>query len=210
DDAVATLNIRDLPALADSSAEANMLCAVVNTLTEFPTIDRVKVLFDGKEKKELPHGTAASAVMATFALNEEPVAVSASSEELHKMTLYFPNSTASLHIPVSRTVSQEPSLSAAMAELIEGPADPSLLPCFPEGTRLLSAEINDNTACVNLSGAFMRDTHTEGMQEAAITSMMLTAKQFDDVSDFRLLIDGVDYEPAADVVSAIPVFVNTF
>lgn len=210
DDAVATLNMFDLPAMQDSEAEANMLLAVVNTLTEFPTIDRVRVLFDGKEKRALPHGTKTSAVMAAMPLNEEPVAVSASAKEQHKLTLYFPNSSASLHIPVSRTIDTEPTLSAAMEELINGPADPSLLACFPAGTALRSANIDDSTACVDLSAAFLDDAHTQGLQEAALTSMMLTAKQFDDVTDFRLTVEGVDYVPEGEASFAMPVFANSF
>lgn len=51
--------------------EQAMVVAIVNTLTEFPSINNVSITIDGKEKKTLSNGTDISKPMGSFALNIE-------------------------------------------------------------------------------------------------------------------------------------------
>lgn len=51
--------------------EQAMVVAIVNTLTEFPSINNVSITIDGKEKKTLSNGTDISKPMESFALNIE-------------------------------------------------------------------------------------------------------------------------------------------
>ncbi len=210
DDAVATLNICNLPDLGTQEAEAAMVTAVVNTLTEFSTIEQVKLEFDGKSKRKLPHGTDVGSAMRTLPLNEEPLSVNASEETLGKMTLYFPNQSASLNIPVTRYISGEPSFALAMTELVAGPVDEALRCCFPENTRLLSAEIVDDVAKVDLSGEFAAIADTPELLEAALETMQLTASRFGALSTLELRVDGKEFKNDAVATMAMPYYVNEF
>lgn len=211
DDAVATVNIIDMPALENAQAEQNFVAAVVNTLTEFPAIEQVQMQFDGKLRKNMPHGTAVQGAMHSIALNKEPLPVSMEENSAHyALTLYFPNKAASLHIPVTRTVSSEPTLLLAMQELVEGPVDTTLRHCFPAGTDVLSASLVDQVAVVNLSKEFADLQQSPDLEMAALESMQLTAKQFGTVTALHVQVEGTDYLGASETSSAMPVFANTY
>ena len=188
------------------------MTAVVNTLTEFSTIDRVQLKFDGKIKSKLSHGTRVKDVMRTLPLNEEPLPVSASGEDYsYRVKLYFPNQTGSLHVPVSRPVAQEPDIELAMQQLALGPMDATLRNCFPEGTEVLSASIVDDAACVNFSKEFAAISDTPELEELALTCMQLTAKQFGaSIASLQVQVDGKDYHGSATETMALPIYENEF
>ncbi len=210
DDAVATLNICNLPDLGSVEAEAAMVTAVVNTLTEFPSIEQVQLEFDGKAKKSLPHGTAVNGVMSALPLNEEPLPVNASSADLQRMILYFPNRSASLNVPVTRYLTGEPTFAAAMEGLVAGPVDDSLRGCFPEGTQVLSATILDDAATVNFSKEFASISDTPELEAVALETMQLTAKQFGSIANVVVQVDGKEYQAASSETMAMPLYANEF
>lgn len=211
DDAIATVDIQNLPKLENVEMEQALVCAVVNTLTEFPTIDQVQLKFDGKQLKKLPHGTDVRSAMRTIPLNEEPLPVNASKDDsLHKMTLYFANNPASLYVPVTRTVTREPSLALAMEELVIGPVDSALRNCFPEGTQVLSASMLDDVACVNFSSEFNALSNNSILEEIAIETIKLTAQQFGVIAATHIQVEGSDYKPSKADNEAMPTFANTF
>ncbi|HWR23256.1 MAG TPA: GerMN domain-containing protein [Feifaniaceae bacterium] len=212
DDAVATLNIKDLPALESAEAEQALVTAVVNTLTEFSTIDQVQLKFDGKIKSKLSHGTRVKDAMRTLPLNEEPMPVSADGENMeYRVTLYFPNQSGSLHVPVTRPVAQEPDLEVAMRELVFGPVDTALRNCFPEGTQVLSASVVDDMATVNFSKEFADISDTPDLEALALTCMQLTARQFGaSIASLQVQVDGKDYDSGAVETMAIPIYDNEY
>lgn len=212
DNQVATVNIKDLPKLESAEAEQALVTAVVNTLTEFPTINQVQLKFDGKIKSKLAHGTRVKDVMRTIPLNEEPMPVSASGEDMeYRVKLYFPNKSGSLHVPVTRPIPQEPDLEVAMRELVFGPVDDALRNCFPEGTQVLSASIVDDVATVNFSKEFAAISDTPDLEELALTCMQLTAKQFGgSIASLQVQVEGKDYNSGAVETMAIPSYDNVY
>lgn len=211
DDAVATVNIENLQALESAEAEEALITAVINTLTGFPTIEEVEFKFDGKQVKKMPNGTRVEGQHKQVALNEEPLPVSASDDEvLEKVTLYFANSQGSLYVPVTRTITREPSLELVMEELVTGPVDSSLLNCFPEGTEVLSAGVMGDIATINLSSEFNLLKSNPYLEEIALETMMLTAEQFSALTQVNIQVDGKDYEVQSTSAVAIPTFANTF
>lgn len=212
DDAVATVNIENLPTLESAEAEEALITAVINTLTEFPTIEEVEFKFDGAKLKKLPNGTKVEGQHKQVALNEEPLPVSSSDNDdiLEKVTLYFANSQGSLYVPVTRCVTREPSLELVMKELVIGPVDSSLLNCFPEGTEVLSAEVLDDIATINLSSEFNQLKSNPYLEEIALETMMLTAEHYSALTQVNVQVDGIDYEAQSVSALAIPTFANTF
>jgi germination protein M len=205
------VDIQNLPTLESARAEQDLICAVVNTLTEFPTIDRVQFKFDGEGIKKLPHGTSVNGPMRTVPLNEEPLPVNASdSDALYPIRLYFANLPASLYVPVARTVTREPTFALAMNELVSGPQDEALRNSFPEGTHVLSAGIVDNVASVNFSSEFNALKENAALEEIALDTIQLTAKQFGAISALHVQVEGRDYQSAAIETLVIPQFANSF
>ncbi len=211
DDAVATLNIIDLPKLESASAEQALICAVVNTLTEFPTIDQVKLKFDGNTVRKLSHGTRVDSAMRTLPLNMEPMPVTASKDDAtHALTLYFPNQSASLYVPVTRSLTREPDLALAMQELAAGPVDDALRECLPAGTQVLSASIIDDAANINFSSEFSALADDPILEAIALDVIQLTAQQFGMLSTVNIQVNGETYETASQTGGSIPTFANTF
>ena len=97
----------------------------------------------------------------------------------------------------------------AAASLVDGPKLSGLRSCFPEGTRLIDASITDNTATVNLSGAFSDISYSPGLDVAAYETLFLTACGFGNVSELIILVDGTEYEFSSGSVSA-PLYANKF
>ena len=158
----ASLDITGLTELADAEAERNMVTAIVNTLTEFDSIDTVRITLDGAQAATLPHGTDISTAMASQPLNVEEGEVAVSTGSAHPLTLYYPNTSASLNVPVTRYMEAEPTFSTAMTALLEG-SDEEALASFPDGTELLSAYIADGVACVDLSSDFRQVAEVDGL-----------------------------------------------
>lgn len=188
--------------------EQAMVMAVVNTLNEFDSIDTVKITLDGSNKNTLPNGTDISKPMGKFSLNVEDGEVPVSGTA-NKLTLYFPNLSASLNIPVTRYTDRTPSFAIAVQELVEGTDDSRLLNCFPNGTELVSAYIYDGIASVEFNQAFADIDNTEGKLEAARDSIYLCANEFEDVYGVDIYVEGKEYSLHTEADSA-PIYINEF
>ena len=208
DDKQATLDLIGYQPHSSKEEERAMVVAVVNTLSEFDSIETVKITLDGSDKKTLPNGTDISKPMGEFALNVEDGEVPVSGTA-NKLTLYFPNISASMNIPVTRYTDRVPSFSMAIQELAAGPADGRLLNCFPDGTELMSAYIYDGIATVEFNQAFTAIEQSEGKLEAARDAIYLCANEFEEVYGVDILVEGKEYSSHTEAVSA-PVYVNEF
>ncbi|MEA5060328.1 MAG: GerMN domain-containing protein [Candidatus Pelethousia sp.] len=208
EEGAAVLDLAGLTKLGDAEAEQAMVTGIVNTLTEFDSIQTVRITLDGAKAALLPHGTDISGAFAALPLNVEEGEVAVSSDNAHAITLYFPNASASLNVPVTRYAEAQATLSSVMQALLDGPKDASLA-AFPEGTKLLSAYIADGVACVDLSGEFKEASETEGLCAALQTSITLTANELEPVYGTDIYVEGEAYALHSIQVNA-PVYVNEF
>lgn len=206
DDGIATVDLVGLSAHADAQSERAMVAAIVNTLAEFTRIDRVSITVNGKKVSELPNGTRLTEAMEPFSLNAEDGEVSASTKGAAAVTLYFPNVSGSLNVPVTRYIVGATEAETIVRELIEGPAADGLRGCFPEGTALLSLKMEQGVATVDLSGEFLGAQYTEGLIEAAYETLFFTLRDSADVARLEIMVEGKPYEFDA----AAPVFANEF
>lgn len=204
----ATLNIINLPAVGDSETEQALLATVVNTLIEFPTIDSVTILLDGKSVDSLPMGTPIHENMGRIAINVADEDVATSTSDLNAVTIYYPNTSCALQIPVTVYMEQA-TFENAINRMLEGTDDVALKNCFPEGTSLLSATITDGIAAVNLTGEFADiANNTSGVFEALYKSIYLTASELDDVSELRLYVEGEYFMPEEVLSVSAPLYAN--
>ncbi len=204
----ANVELSDFPVEALEKSAYNMVTAIVNTLTEFPSVDTVSVMADGAPISELLEEASLPAELSAMALNVEDASIETGTGQSFPLTLYFSNKSGSLHIPVTRYSAMQPDFSLAVQALIDGPQDKSLLSCFPEGTRLLGAEINDDgSASVDLSSEYSSVNEIEGLAEASYETLLLTAQAFGKVSALDILVEGEPY--FMDAVSTMaPIYVN--
>ena len=209
DDGNAKLDLMNMADFEDAQAEQAMVTAVVNTLTEFSTIDAVTITLDGKQVKKMENGTVLSERMGTIALNVEDAEIPVSTGSVHAMTLYFSNTRATLNVPVTRYAESEPTFADAVNALITGPKDGTLMNCFPEGTVLNSAYISDGIACIDLSKEFCGVEDTEGLLQVAQDTVYLTANAIEEVYGVDIYVEGEAYSIHAEAASA-PVYANEF
>ncbi len=206
DDAMcATVDINNAPKFEDAAAERAMVTAIVNTLVEFPTIQTVKITVNGETADKLPAGTRVDDAFECMKMNVESGEL-ATSGSAHSMQLYFANMSGSLNIPVTRYLQSAPAYHQAVEALIEGPKMDDLICCFPDGTRVLSAYIEDGVAVVDLSAAFAAVEYTEGLFQTAYETLYLTAMEFAEVGQLRLLVEGVEHGAPAE----LPQYANQF
>ncbi|MBQ2662431.1 MAG: GerMN domain-containing protein [Clostridia bacterium] len=195
----AEVMLSQLPDMKEEE-QKNMITAIVNTLTEFASIETVSIIANGKKiLKET----------SKLVLNVEESEVAVSSSNAKRITLYFPNSQASLNVPVTRYVEGGTDFESAVQELIKGPENEKLLNCFPEGTKLNSASINENRAVVDLSGEFLKAEEVEGLISACYECLYLTASEYAVVYDVELKVDSENYDLNNLAVFA-PMYANEF
>ena len=116
-DGEAKLDLAGFTPHDSAEAERAMVTAVVNTLAEFSSIDSVRITLDGRKISALPNGTNVKQAMTPFALNTENGEISASTEGATALTLFFPNHSASLNVPVTRYTEDGATIETAMRAL---------------------------------------------------------------------------------------------
>ncbi len=207
-DADATVDFMKLPDLGSAAKESAMVTSIVNTLTEFPTIDTVSFTVNGKPIHALPFGMEIRESFSKISLNTEGTVETSAGENAAPMTLFFPNLSATLNVPVTRYAPDGNTFESAVAALVAGPENSNLLCCFPEGTTLLYADLFDGSATVNLSAEFLQSQYTEGLAEAAYNTIFLTAETFEPIYELHVLVEGKPYPFAAEPDA--PVWANEF
>lgn len=192
----AIVNLKHMPTLPDAEAEQLMFVSIVNTLTEFDSINEVTILLDGKDGRTV-NGSALPSNHAAYRVNVEQNSV-ATSGSANAITLYFPNSSGSLNIPVTRFVQGSTDLYSCISELVSGTDLPNLVSCFPTDTIVLGATLENGVLRINLTEDFVAISETPGLYELAVNSAMLTAQGFGSVDEVIFYVNGIEYTKNSD------------
>lgn len=205
-DGVARIDLsQEVLNLPDAAAESVMVNAVVQTLTEFPTIETVRFLVGGQEMETLTHGTSVSGDFHRSALNLESSSIPV--EDAQMVTLYFPGDTGSLIVPVTRMVAGNADVDTAVLELLKGPSATSPL----DNALPTAAADRRNGGRRRGDREFHGGIHPPGGGERwrahGPRALVLTCTQFDGIEEVRVAVDGEPYDPGADTL-AVPTFVN--
>ncbi len=200
----ALLNLIGLPDLGSAEREQAFVTAVVNTLLEFPTIASVTINLDGKYSESLPHGTHLPKDESSCPLNVEDSEL-ATSGSAFAMRLYFPNRSGAYVIPITRYTSSAPTLYSCVSALIGGSGSTSLLDCFPAGTLLLGAAIENGILTINLSDDFTAVEDVSGLFTLCYETLCLTAAELYDFDDLVIQVNGTVYSPEP---VTIPMYAN--
>lgn len=194
--------------LPDAEAESNMVSAVVQTLTEFPTVDTVRFLVDGQQVEKLTHGTGISGDFQRGSVNLESASSELSPSEAQKVQLYFPGENGSLIVPVTRMVFGNADINTAVLELAKGPSAASPLDSvLPSGCGLIGVTVNDGVATINFTQEFMSLAEENDGGRQAMKALMLTATQFPGIKKVEIQVEGTPYDPGQSTLS-VPTFIN--
>ena len=194
--------------LASAEAESAMLNAIVQTLTEFPSVKSVEFLFDHNVREKLPHGTKVSGNFTRSALNLESADASLSPDQAKTVQLYFPGESSSLIVPVTRMVYGPSDIHTAVLELAKGPSGLSPLDsALPPGCGLLSVDVSEGVATINFTREFIQIAEETDGGRAALKALVLTCTRFAEVNSVRIQVEGEPYDPGASTL-AVPTFIN--
>lgn len=207
-DGAATIKLSENAIQADDAiGEMNKVIALVNTLTEFPTIDTVKIVQAGADGK-LPFGTDISKAFSTFDLNVMTTLSEEDQQNASKIMLYFEDETGAAIVPVTKYIGGEADAFAAMNELVKGPGCHGLKNAFPEKTKLLNVDVDKaGVATIEFSSEFLKIAENSDKEARLIKSITFTLMQFDNIDEVRILVNGKEYKSTSEATMSTK-FVN--
>jgi len=209
---------RDLLNYGTAWSERNIIAAVVYTLTEFDTVDKVRILINGYPVGVLKYGTDLSEPLGRedMMINTEMVKVSPEPGK-EKIDVYFmkrANEDFVYAVPVSLAVeSGEADLEPdTLVRLLLGTVPGGgIYTEIPEGVYLRGSYVYDGTAYLDFSGEFINYGGT-AREEAILKQITYTLRQCDGIRKIKITVDGRSVElPEGTYISAglvIPATVN--
>ncbi|MGV8146447.1 MAG: GerMN domain-containing protein [Alkaliphilus sp.] len=193
------------------AAEKAMITAVVYTLTEFETIDRVQILVEGNRLTNLRYGT----VIAQYIERENINLISELENNEISIVLYYKAKTDTgkkLYVPVTKGINAlKPDIRSALVALVESvPEDKGLVSDVPAGVTVNDVFVKDGIAFVDLSEEISLISNDLERQQAILFSMGLTLKEIEPtINQVRILSSGKAVSLEDEVEHTIPTFANT-
>lgn len=192
-DGNALVDIGYLPKLPDAYSELSMVEAIVNTLVGFSTVNTVTVTKNG-EGGRLENGTELPVRREAYLLNPENTELE-TAEGASPATLYFPNLSGAVTVPVTRYLDRTPTVYSVVSALVSGPRTRGLRSCFPEDTLLLGAALENGAVTVNFSEDFKSAAEVEGLYSLAVKTLYLTLGERFDFDSLIIQVNGERFEP---------------
>jgi germination protein M len=184
---------REFLDLTDRLQEENAVKAVVYTLTEFPTVQRVHLMVEGKPLKRCPNGTVLSDELMREMINLEERTVA---KTKIPVTLYFTSSSKtgafSYFVPVTRMVEKSDNImKTALEELIKGPKEGmGLSAVIPPDTKVLNVSRYGNEVIANFSKEIEGYGGGVEIEQALVNTIVLTLYEFPGVEKVTLQVEG--------------------
>ncbi|HHY79056.1 MAG TPA: sporulation protein [Thermoanaerobacter sp.] len=120
-------------------------------------------------------------------INPKPMVQDVSKE----ISLYFLNDKMNGLILEKRLISKDADvLKQVVIEMIKGPTDEYAKPVFPSGTKLISIELQEGTAFVNLSKEFLQDSEDEEIDKLRVAALINALTDIPGVDSVQILVEG--------------------
>ena len=207
-DGVARVDLgKEANAMPDAASESSMVAGVVAALGEFPTVKPVEFLIGGQKLNKLKHGTDISKPIEPGAVNLESAESVSETFSADQITLYFPDESGRLMVPVTRMVYGEGDINTAVLELAKGSNDKKLENALPEGCGLIGVNVKDGVATINFTREFIEIAEKSDGGRAALKALVLTCTQFKGVKSVEIQVEGEKYDPGKQTLS-VPTFAN--
>lgn len=199
---------KEVLGMADAAAETNMINAIVQTLTEFESVEKVEFLIDGQKRESLTHGTSVSGQFTRGDINLEMAEPTMSVENAKSVKLYFPADSGAVIVPVTRMVKSNADINTAVLELAKGPGNGDKLESVvPPGCGLIDVTVEDGVAKLNFTGEFVNLVQNSDGGRMALKALALTCTQFEGVKTVEIYVDGQKYDIDSGELTA-PTFMN--
>ncbi len=165
---------------SSSDEEKALVKSLVYTLTEFPTINEVEIMVNGKNPNRLTFGYD-----VVESLSREDINFLGDGSGSEKVVVYYQgtvNGLESYYVPVTKEVElgEGEKLTAikAIETLVEGPpADSGLYSVIPEGLDVVNVDVVDGVAYVNFTEE-IKQVEDDAIAESIIKSIALTLKEY--------------------------------
>ncbi|WIF94078.1 GerMN domain-containing protein [Caminicella sporogenes] len=210
---------RDFLNYNDAKEEACIVKGIVYTLTEFPTISKVKIMIDGKEVNSLTYGLKIDKPLARKDIN-----YIGSGRNKNKVIVYYQgtvNGLESYFIPVTKEidVADNESVTAirVLESLIEGPPEDSgLFTVIPKNIQVRNVDVVDRVAYVDFSKE-IKDIKDSKLASDIVKTIALTLKEYykKDVAleKVSILAEGEEInfgDISKEEPASIPTFANEY
>ncbi len=216
---IATIDFnRYLLSYGTAYSERNIIAAIVYTLTEFETIQKVRILINGYEQGLLKYGTD-----LTYPLGREDIMINTNPgpNQLiagkRKLDVYFmkqANTGFTYPLPVSMIDSgggTDSMPEALINKLLSNDTEAGMYSEMPEGVSLISSYVDDGVITLNFSKEFLNYGGT-AREEAILKQLAYTLRRCDNVKKISILVEGrkVELPEGTNIAAglAIPVTIN--
>ena len=185
--------------------EENLIKGVVYTLTEFPTINEVKIMVEGQELNTLKNGTNIASTLSRDNIN----LLGKAEDGRSNVVVYYKGSTDTdfeYFVPVTiPTMAPVSNVFTALDLLFEGPPEDSgLASDIPLDAEFQGVEVKDGTAYVDINLGAESMLTIESTVDDLIKNIGLTLSEFDEIESVEVLV-------GEEIINtSIPVFANEY
>ncbi|SCZ06947.1 GerMN domain-containing protein [Alkaliphilus peptidifermentans] len=197
----------------DSEAdERAIITSVVYTLTEFPTIDKVQFMVEGKEINKFKFGTIANLYFERGNIN---LAQEISNDTIPVVVYYkgTANGEDDYFVPVTKGVNAlKADIKSVLVALIEGaPAEVGLFSEIPAGVSINDVYVKDGIAYIDFTEEIKRMPENEKLQQSMIYEIGLTLKEVEPtITQVRILSGGKEIQLGSSVQLNLPIYSNEY
>lgn len=199
-----TVDFTDDFLTTDNSRNLLAAYAVVKSLCSIDGIADVKVTVEGGELV-----TPDNSTMGFLSDGDINLESDKQTSENRNIRLYFLTDDGMLkeewrNVKITDTVPVE---QYVVNELIKGPESEELSPVLSTDTKLISVEVTDGTAYINMAQSFI-DKNKGAKETAAVYSIVNSVAAVDGVNNVQFLIDGKKTDSFDTVDISVPIFRN--
>jgi len=201
------LTVRDKEAKVDFSSELlkykdqrdeiNIISSVAYALMQFPTVDKVRILIEGRQISKLKYGLDISEPFSRDRIMINSDRIICSSENI-KYDVYYCKAVQNKYylLPFSfetKPASDTELLKKMIDKLCQKPLNDSMHTEFPEESRVLDVSIDGSKATINMNEQFIKYGGT--LKEQAILSQIEhTVGQFSQIATVYLKVNSKQCE----------------
>lgn len=197
-------------ALEDAAQENAMVQSVAATLLALEDVSKVRMTFDGQSGDKLAHGTDVSGEFTAVTLNPELTA-GVDEEAAQSVMVYFEEDSHRALVPVTRKVGGAADVREALEQLVAGPNEGTgLSRILPEDTAINSCALEGGKLTVDFTEPFANLTRYPITEQQAFKSLLLTLKQFPEIKQVAITVEGEPYQPASADSLSVPTFANEY
>lgn len=195
----------------DKNEERNIIASVVYTLTQFETINEVRILMNGYIQQRLKYGADISENLSRKNVLVNTAGKNVNLERgMQKLDVYFLKTIKSgiYMIPVSMEcidLDEENLQGEIIKYLCKAPENQELFSELPGNVKLIGSSIKDGSLTLNLSidiGSYGGTQREYGM----INQILYSMKQIDNINRIKFLIDGEEkvFTEGTEILESIP------